>query len=355
MYVFDTKVGSTEKMLLFSLKSMRQSNMHIIHHMDKLLQGTTAPLQFMEEPLQVKCKRKRASGYSAKTSSEIFLMLQEKIKMGKPPPRMYVKTSKISKKHLKEAKENKDCEDAHSNRLGVEIFSVGEVGGQHLPLLDSTAQDEDACRIEDAEDTQASSSFFPVSSRLRHSVLAPILTCESMRGLNSHVGIADQGLGESTPLWEEHPENLDDHESLMTEIQLRRIVDRVALNKSEAVTDGDETMIKNGVTISKFSKESIHLLGGSVLEEFKRIIFNTHDKCVGQDGVFPTHLSGWPYTLAESSQRQMPFTFIGRWERRYSGIIIIILFATWRQCQCQWPSGPCGYHTTTVQVPREHS
>jgi hypothetical protein len=108
-----------------------------------------------------------------------------------------------------------------------------------------------------------------------------------MRGLNSHVGIADQGLGEPTPLWEEHTENLDDHESLMTEIQLRRIVDRAALNKSEAVTDGDETMIKDGVTISEFSKESMHL-GDSVLEKFKRIIFNTCDKCVGQDGVFPT-------------------------------------------------------------------
>ena len=279
MYVFDTKVGSTEKMLLFSLKAIRQSNMHIVHHMDKSLLGTTAPLQFMDAPLQAKCKRKRASVYSAKTSSEIFLMLQEKISKGKTPPRMYVKTSKIFKKHLKEAKENKEREDSHSNRLGVELFSIGEVEGRHLLLLDSTAQEEDAYRIEDAETAQTGSSFFPVSSRRRHSVLAPILTYESLKGLTSEK--------ELTPLQEEHPENLEDHESLMTEIQLRRIVDRVALNKSEAVTDGDETMVKNGVTISKFSKESIHL-GDSVLEEIKRIIFDTHDKCVGQDGVFPT-------------------------------------------------------------------
>ena len=120
MYVFDTKVGSTEKMLLFSLKAIRQSNMHIVHHMDKSLQGTTAPLQFMVAPPQAKCKRKRASVYSAKTNSQIFLMLQEKIKKGKTPPRMYVKASKIFKKHLKETKENKDREEAHSNRLGVE-------------------------------------------------------------------------------------------------------------------------------------------------------------------------------------------------------------------------------------------
>jgi len=266
MYVFDTKVGSTEKMLLFSLKAIRQSDMHIVHHMDKSLLGQTAPLRFMVAPPQAKCKRKRASVYSAKTNSQIFLMLQEKIKRGKTPPRMYVKASKIFKKHLKEAKENKELENAHSNRLGVELFSIGEVEGHHLLMLDSTAQDEDTYRIEDAEESQACFNFVPVSSRRRHSVLAPILTYETLKGL---------------------PENLQDQESLMTEIQLRRIVDRVALNKSEAVTDGDETMVKDGVTISKFSKESIHL-GDSVLEKFKEVIFSTYDKCVGQDGVFPT-------------------------------------------------------------------
>jgi hypothetical protein len=207
----------------------------------------------------VKCKRKRASGYSTKTSTEIFLMLQEKIKAGKTPPRMYVKSSKIFKKHLKEAKENRECEMAHASRLGVESFSIGEIKGHHLLLLDCTTQDEDACRIQDAEDIQTSSCFLPVNQRRRHSALAPILACEFMRDIN--VG---QGGSDPMPLWGEHPEDLDDHESLMTEIQLRRIVDRVALNKSDAVTDGDETMIKNGVTISKFSKESIHL-GDSVL------------------------------------------------------------------------------------------
>jgi hypothetical protein len=85
----------------------------------------------------------------------------------------------------------------------------------------------------------------------------------------------------------------------MTEIQLRRIVGRVALNKPEAVTDGDETMIKNGATISKFSKESMHL-GGSVLEKFKRTTFNTCDKHVGvgQGGVFPTK-SGAPKIMTK--------------------------------------------------------
>ena len=53
----------------------------------------------------------------------MFLMLQEKIKMGKTPPRTRVKTPKIFKKHLKEAKENKKREGAHSNRLGYLRYS----------------------------------------------------------------------------------------------------------------------------------------------------------------------------------------------------------------------------------------
>ena len=43
-------------------------------------------------------------------------------------------------------------------------------------------------------------------------------------------------------------------EVYMTEIQLRRIVDRTA---KEQQSDGDETMTKNGKVISKFSKEAM--------------------------------------------------------------------------------------------------
>ena len=42
----------------------------------------------------------------------------------------------------------------------------------------------------------------------------------------------------------------------MTEIQLRRIVDRTA---KEQQSDGDETMTKNGKVISKFSKEAMNI------------------------------------------------------------------------------------------------
>ncbi len=48
-------------------------------------------------------------------------------------------------------------------------------------------------------------------------------------------------------------------EVYMTEIQLRRIVDRTAKEQQSQQSDGDETMTKNGKTISNFSKEAMNI------------------------------------------------------------------------------------------------
>ncbi len=46
-------------------------------------------------------------------------------------------------------------------------------------------------------------------------------------------------------------------EAYMTEIQLRKIVDRTAHEASEQQSDEDERMVKGGEDISKFSKEAM--------------------------------------------------------------------------------------------------
>jgi hypothetical protein len=43
-------------------------------------------------------------------------------------------------------------------------------------------------------------------------------------------------------------------EAYMTEIQLKRIVDRTHQEQGNELSDGDEVMIKDGKSISKFSK-----------------------------------------------------------------------------------------------------
>jgi hypothetical protein len=78
----------------------------------------------------------------------------------------------------------------------------------------------------------------------------------------------------------------------MTEIQIRRIVDRTAQEASEQQSDGDERMIKDGEAISKFSKEAM-TLGDHVYEASNsasiilRKVYLLYGKYVGEDKVFP--------------------------------------------------------------------
>ena len=65
----------------------------------------------------------------------------------------------------------------------------------------------------------------------------------------------------------------------MTEIQLKNIVERLKSDEKKTKTDGDETMVKNGIIISKFSFEALGL--GSDLMTSLRAKF-TLGSCNGQ-------------------------------------------------------------------------
>ena len=74
---------------------------------------------------------------------------------------------------------------------------------------------------------------------------------------------------------------------LMSEIQIRTILDRVQASKADQGTDGAATMEQAGQTISKFSREAM-VLGDQVGPEMMRKIHAVYDTHVGQDKVFPT-------------------------------------------------------------------
>ena len=74
---------------------------------------------------------------------------------------------------------------------------------------------------------------------------------------------------------------------LMSEIQIRTILDRVAASKADQGTDGAATMEQAGQTISKFSREAM-VLGDQVDPGLMRKIHAVYDANVGQDKVFPT-------------------------------------------------------------------
>ena len=74
----------------------------------------------------------------------------------------------------------------------------------------------------------------------------------------------------------------------MTEIQLKNIVYRMDADP-DTKTDGDETTIKDGVRISKFSKEAMEI-GKSVKDSMKKRIFTVFIRNAGDDAVFPTKM-----------------------------------------------------------------
>ena len=100
-------------------------------------------------------------------------------------------------------------------------------------------------------------------------------------------------------------------EAYMTEIQLRRIVDRTAQEASEQQSDGDERMVKDGEDISKFSKEAM-TLGDDVYEANKtaplilRKVYLLYDRYVGEDKVFPIK-NGAPRIMTK--YKDVPYTY----------------------------------------------
>jgi hypothetical protein len=95
-------------------------------------------------------------------------------------------------------------------------------------------------------------------------------------------------------------------ESYMTEIQLRRIVDRNAQEGSDQQSDGDERMVKDGQNISKFSKEAM-TLGDDVYSyegnahEILHKVCTLYDLYAGEDRVFPVK-NGAPRIMDDQIQ-----------------------------------------------------
>ncbi len=77
-----------------------------------------------------------------------------------------------------------------------------------------------------------------------------------------------------------------EHESYMSEIQLRSIVDKMANGSADQGTDGDEVMQKGGETISRFFKEALEI--GTAVNETLEKVRKAFDLNKGDDAVFRT-------------------------------------------------------------------
>ena len=96
-----------------------------------------------------------------------------------------------------------------------------------------------------------------------------------------------------------------EHESYMSEIQLRRIVDKMANETTDQGTDGDEIMQKGGESISKFSKEALEIgaaVGELKLDKVKKVF----DLNKGDDAVFRTR-NGAPKIMTKFKDK--PYSY----------------------------------------------
>ena len=101
--------------------------------------------------------------------------------------------------------------------------------------------------------------------------------------------------------------------NLMTEIQLKNIVDRLQSEKKDTKTDGDETMVHNGVVISKFSCEALGL-GEHVTDAIKNKIHKRFKQWAGDDSVFPTK-NGSPKILTKFANQPYSYELLPEYER----------------------------------------
>ncbi len=100
-------------------------------------------------------------------------------------------------------------------------------------------------------------------------------------------------------------------ETFMTEIQLRRIVDRNAQEGSDQHLDGDERMLKDEENISKFSKEAmtlgdeVYAREGSAPEILQKV-YSLYEHYVGEDKVFPIK-NGAPRIMTK--YKDVPYSY----------------------------------------------
>ena len=75
-----------------------------------------------------------------------------------------------------------------------------------------------------------------------------------------------------------------EYETLMSEIQLRNIVQNMDRQGADQQTDGDEIMVKDGVFISKFSREALEVgdkVGSIILGKVRKIFdLNRRRQCI---------------------------------------------------------------------------
>ncbi len=233
-YKFDEHVGNTSRILIFSLRTIRDANIDILHHMDKSLEGISSPLLFLQDRKLQKSTKKGLNS-RALASKKFFMLKKRKLHRGDSCAVLLASSTPAAREYA----EGRFIDD--------------DEGQLH-------------CLCEMNEDD---TSRWMVPS---HSLSQ---------------GMIQENMTTSLPDCYISPFAYEEHEAYMSEIQLRRIVDKMATEASEQGTDGDELMVQDGKTFSKFSKDALEIgedVGAFIFGKVRKIF----DLNKGDDAVFRT-------------------------------------------------------------------
>ena len=192
-YAFDRPVGNTKEILLFSLRTIREARIDIIHHMDQSLLGVAAPLRFLDESSTFPKKKKVFGDKLRATKSFLREQARKLRKAAITPIQLLEQVGTLGNYNKGQCGEVKESY----------LLDLAEISGRFVTALD------------DQRWTAPSKDY-------------------SMH-------------------------TVDEYEMLMSEIQLRAIVQNMDKQEADQQTDGDEIMVKDGATISKFSREALEI------------------------------------------------------------------------------------------------
>jgi hypothetical protein len=248
---FDEHVGNTSRILLLSLRTIRDANIDILHHMDKSLERISSLLLFLQDRKPRKSTKKGLP--SRAQAAKKFLMMQKR------------------KLH-------------RGNSCAVFLASSTPAAREYVEgrlIEDDEGQLHCLCEMDEDD------KWMVTSNSLSQ-------------------GIIQEDRATSLQDCYISPFAYEEHEAYMSEIQLRRIADKKATEASERGADGDdELMVKDGKTFSKFSKDALEIgedVGAFILGKVRKIF----DLNKGDDAVFRTR-NGAPKIMTKFKDK--PYSY----------------------------------------------
>jgi hypothetical protein len=127
-YRYDERVGNIEQILLLSLRTIRDANIDILHHMDQSLDGISSPLLFLQDKDARINKKKGVTG-KARASEKFLRQQRRKRDRGNACAVLLASNTTAAREHVLAGPQDKDERQLHC------LLDTDDENGQALATL----------------------------------------------------------------------------------------------------------------------------------------------------------------------------------------------------------------------------